>query len=145
MGHYFHFGCLQNWLKTKSNCPNCRAEIELKELQEYDPKHQKFEIKRCWSRSILRMLTMSNKWTTVWLVMEMGLFYYLNMMDGATSTVLIGYCLYVSSMVSRDDLSELKLGMLFLALFSNVLFTLFLFTPPHPKFFVMFKSESNYS
>jgi RING finger family protein len=33
--HLFHRGCLENWLKNKRTCPNCRVEISDKPLPEF--------------------------------------------------------------------------------------------------------------
>lgn len=131
VSHYFHSDCLERWLKRELTCPICRAKVEREELQKYDPKQQKFKIMRtsmrcsALRRTIVRILTSSNQWTTAWLILEFAYFLYLSGMGGSNSTVATGYCLWMLSHFSRKKVTEFNLGRLLVALLSNVLFTLF--------------------
>ena len=34
--HYFHEQCIKQWIRTKTQCPLCRAEINAKDLAEFN-------------------------------------------------------------------------------------------------------------
>lgn len=34
--HYFHTGCIEQWIKTKNQCPLCRTEIKQQDLKEFN-------------------------------------------------------------------------------------------------------------
>lgn len=36
--HYFHTACIEQWIKTKNECPLCRQEINANDLKEFDKK-----------------------------------------------------------------------------------------------------------
>jgi len=36
--HYFHNHCIEQWIKTKNECPLCRKEINVADLKEFDKK-----------------------------------------------------------------------------------------------------------
>ena len=36
--HYFHSTCIEQWIKTKNECPLCRKEINVADLKEFDKK-----------------------------------------------------------------------------------------------------------
>lgn len=33
--HYFHTECIEQWLKTKQECPLCRHPVTLQELEQF--------------------------------------------------------------------------------------------------------------
>jgi hypothetical protein len=34
--HYFHTACIENWIKTKNECPLCRKAINPRDLKDFN-------------------------------------------------------------------------------------------------------------